>query len=82
MTVDYKQFFKDHCLRYVLSVSDDRVMFYPVDNLEQFNAVKLSLIEQGYKVYMPCLVDKSSVPLSRGLELLQQKQGKQPDKAS
>lgn len=74
MTVDYKQFFKDHCLRYVLSVSDDRVMFYPVDDLEQLNAVKLALVEQGIKVYTPCLIDKSCVPLPRGLELLKQKQ--------
>jgi hypothetical protein len=48
-------------------------MFYPVDNLEQLNAVKLALIEQGIKVYTPCLIDKSCVPLPRGLELLKQK---------
>jgi len=76
MTSDYKQIFKDHCFKYVLSVSDDRVMFYPVDDLEQLNAVKLALIEQGYKVYTPCLVDKISVPLPRGLELLKQKQNR------
>lgn len=67
------QRFKDHVFKYVLSVSDNQVMFYPVETLEELNAVKLALKEQGYDVYVPCLVDKDSVPLSRGLELLKKK---------
>lgn len=76
MTSDYKQRFKDHCFKYVLSVTDDRVMFYPVESLEELNAVKLAIEAQGYKAYTPCLVDKDSVPLAQGLELLRKKQGK------
>lgn len=78
---DYKQRFKDHVFKYVLSVTDNQVMFYPVEDLEQLNAVKLALIEEGYKVYIPCLIDKDSVPLKRGFELLRIKQRKPPFKS-
>lgn len=70
MTIDYKQLFKDHACKYVLSVTDNMVMFYPVESLQELNAVKLALEYQGYQTFTPCLVDKESVPLSLGLELL------------
>lgn len=76
MSEEYQQRFKDHVFKYVLSVSDNLVEFYPVETLEELNAVKLALIEKGLQVYTPCLIDKDSVPLVRGRELLSKKQSR------